>query len=136
MPVVPLGVVVVISDDPSSTLSSAAVADRAPSPGAAAAEDGRGPVLEQARVLVWEAVQLDARNFLPDEVLDRRDLLGVLTGHDGEGVPHALGAARAADPVNVVLGMVRHVVVDDVARLFYGKKEYDQTMKRAAHQPT
>ena len=37
-----------------------------------------------------------------------------LGGHQGEGVAFGLGAAGAADAVHVVVGMLRHVVVDDV----------------------
>ncbi len=87
------------------------------SPPGATAEGRRWSRLEQSRVFVVEAFQLHARNFLADEPLDRGDLLDVLGNHDGKCVPHALRAAGAADAVNVVLGMMRHVEVDDVADL-------------------
>ena len=41
----------------------------------------------------------------------------VLGDHDGEGVAAVLRAARAANAMDVILRMLRHVVVDDVAHV-------------------
>ena len=71
--------------------------------------------LEEHRVFVIEIFQIHARDFLADEAFDGEDVAGVLGGHDGEGVAAGLGAAGAPDAMDVILGMLRHVVVDDVA---------------------
>ena len=44
-------------------------------------------------------------------------LLHILRGHNGKSVAHALRPAGAADAMDIVLGMLRHVVVDHVADL-------------------
>src|ERR1051326_1934701 len=80
----------------------------------AAAEDRRRRRLEQSRVLVRKTVELDARDFLTDEVFDRGDLLHVLGDHDGEGVAGGESAPGSSDAVYVVFGMMRDVEVDDM----------------------
>ena len=79
--------------------------------------NGLGFLVQQACVFVGKTFQFHAWNFLTDEPLDRGDLLEVLGDHDGERVAHALRAARATDAMDVVLGMMGHVEVDDVADL-------------------
>ena len=71
--------------------------------------------LKQRRVAVIEILQLHARNFLADEPLDGEDMPRILGNHDGEGVAARFRAARAADAMDVIFRMLRHVVVDDVA---------------------
>jgi len=39
----------------------------------------------------------------------------VFRHHDGERVTRRLSAARPSDTMHIVLGMLRHIVVDDVA---------------------
>ena len=61
------------------------------------------------------------RDRLPDQLLDRGDCLGVVsTRHDGDRGAAAAGAAGAADPMHVVVGMRiegHHRVVSSVKRL-------------------
>ena len=73
--------------------------------------------LEQHGVFVIEIFQFHARDFLADEPFDGEHVAGVLGGHDGEGVAACLRAARAPDAMDVILRMLRHVVVDDVAHV-------------------
>ena len=54
-------------------------------------------------------------DLLADQLLDGVDIFGVVARGDGEGLAGAAGAAGAADAVDIVLGMDRHVVVEDVA---------------------
>jgi len=64
--------------------------------------------------LVMEALELELRNFLADEALNRANVIGVLRRGERERVAHGHRAAGAADAVNVVLGIRGHVVVDHV----------------------
>src|SRR5436309_397146 len=59
-------------------------------------------------------VALGARNLLADQLLDRGHRLGIERGDDGDRSPGAAGAAGAADAVNVVVGMMRHIEIEDV----------------------
>ena len=70
---------------------------------------------KQRGVGVVEVFQLHARDFLADETFDGENVRGILGDHDGKGVAARLGAARAPDAVDVILRMLRHVVIDDVA---------------------
>ncbi len=70
---------------------------------------------KQRGVAVIEIFQLHARDFLADEAFDGENVRRILGHHDGEGVAGVLRAAGAPDAVDVILGMLRHVVVDDVA---------------------
>jgi hypothetical protein len=65
-------------------------------------------------VAVFEIFQFNARDFLADEAFDGINVRRVLGDHDGEGVAARLGAAGAADAMDVIFGMLRHVVIDDV----------------------
>ena len=72
-------------------------------------------VVEGDGVDVVEIGQLHPLDFLPDEAFDRGHVGRFLRGHQGEGVAFSLGAAGAADAVNVIFRVLRHVVVDHVA---------------------
>ena len=52
---------------------------------------------------------------LADQLLDRRQRLGVDRADDGDGGAGLAGAAGAADPVHIVVGVVRHVEIEHVA---------------------
>jgi len=47
-------------------------------------------------------------------VLECAEVPDVPGRHEGEGVPRGTGPAGSADPMHVVLGILRHIVVDDV----------------------
>jgi hypothetical protein len=64
--------------------------------------------------LVIETLELELRNLLADEALDRADVVGILRRGERERVTDRHRTARAADAVNVVLGIRGHVVVDHV----------------------
>ena len=55
------------------------------------------------------------RDGLADQLLDRRDALLVGRRDHGDGGAAAPGAPGTADAVDVVVGMVRHVEIEDVA---------------------
>lgn len=63
---------------------------------------------------VIEILQLKLRDFLADETLDGAEIFEFLNGHEREGIAHFLGATGAANTMDVILGMLRHVVVDHV----------------------
>src|SRR3954453_18998526 len=60
-------------------------------------------------------IAFGARNGLADQLLDRGHRLGIEGGDDGDRSPGAAGAAGTTDAVNVVVGMMRHIEVEDVA---------------------
>jgi hypothetical protein len=60
-------------------------------------------------------VAFGARNLLPDQLLDRGDRFGVERGDDGDCGTGAPGAAGTANAMDVIVGMVRHVEIEDVA---------------------
>src|SRR5262245_26821780 len=95
----------------------AAVTERPTAAGSSRAKGRRRIFVKQAGVFVGEAFELYTRNFLPDETLDGGNLLEVLACHDGKCVAHAQCTAGAADAMNIVFGMVRHVEVNDMADL-------------------
>ena len=72
-------------------------------------------VVEQRRVFVIEALHFFPVDFLADEPLDRLHVLAILGHHDGEGVPGCSRAAGPADTMHVILGMLWHVEIDNVA---------------------
>ena len=53
-------------------------------------------------------------NALTDQLLDRGDALRVRRGDHGNGSPGSSGAPGAADAMNVVVGMMRDVEIEDV----------------------
>jgi hypothetical protein len=71
--------------------------------------------IKERGVLVVEVGQLHALNLLIDESLNGGNVLGIFGGHEGERIASGLGAPGAADAMNVILGMLRNVEVDDVA---------------------
>src|ERR1044072_5549206 len=58
-----------------------------------------------------------ARPFdrLSDELLDRRHRLAVDRRHDGQRGAETPGAAGAADAMHVIVGVMRHVEIEDMA---------------------
>src|SRR5215468_8238922 len=60
-------------------------------------------------------VALSAWNLLADQLLDRGHRLGIERGDDGDRSAGAAGAARTADAVDVIVGMMRYVEIEDVA---------------------
>src|SRR5690606_10847552 len=54
-------------------------------------------------------------DLLAGQPLDRIEIFGVGAGEDGERLARAPGAAGAADAVDIVLGVDRHVEIEDVA---------------------
>jgi hypothetical protein len=71
--------------------------------------------LKKGGVEIRKVFELQARDFSSDEVFDRLQCRNFFAVHKREGVADILRAARAADPVHVILGMLGHVVVDNVA---------------------
>src|SRR5690606_15736398 len=63
---------------------------------------------------VVETLEFELGNLLPDEALDVAEVVEIFRRDKGEGVADGLCPAGAADAVHVVLGLLRHVVVDDV----------------------
>ena len=63
---------------------------------------------------VVEVGESDPEKPGSDSALDGAEIGFLVRGHEGERVPRQLGAGRAADAVDVVLGDVRDVEVDDV----------------------
>src|SRR5215831_11592103 len=53
-------------------------------------------------------------DILADQSLDFADRLAVGGGDDGDGGAALAGAAGAADAMHVVVGMMRHVEVEDM----------------------
>ena len=51
---------------------------------------------------------------LADQLFDRRDVLAVLRGRQHEGTALPAGASGAPDAVDVILGMVRHIEIEDM----------------------
>src|SRR5688572_8107705 len=69
-------------------------------------------LVEEHGVFVVKPVELGSLDLLADEPLDGRHMRPFLGGHDGECVARRLRAAGAADAVNVILRMLRHVEID------------------------
>ena len=59
-----------------------------------------------------DAGHLEAPDRLADQPLDRRHRLAFVGGRQREGAPALAGAAGAADAVDIVVGVVRHVEID------------------------
>ena len=70
----------------------------------------------KAQLLRRHFIQIDPRNGLPDQRLDGGDGLAVLGTCDRIGAPIAACASRAPDAMDVVLGMVRHVEIEDMGQ--------------------
>lgn len=74
--------------------------------------------LKEGGGVVAEIGDTGSRDLETEEALDSREIGHVLRAEEGHGVPAALSASGAADPMDVDLGLVRHVKVDHVADAF------------------
>src|SRR5258705_13502365 len=63
---------------------------------------------------VRETFELQLRNLLANEALDVADVAGVFRRDEGERITHGLRTAGAADAMDVILGLFRDIVIDDV----------------------
>src|SRR5881628_1466710 len=72
-------------------------------------------LVENNGVFVVKILQLDPLDTLPDEPLDGLHVPRVLRYHQRERVARGLGPSGPPDPVHVILRVLRHVVIDDVA---------------------
>src|SRR5687767_10692116 len=63
--------------------------------------------------LAWRAV--DPRNLLTEHSFDRLERFVIFRRHQHGGETLAPSPSRAPDPVDVILGMNGHVVIEDVA---------------------
>src|SRR5439155_21719927 len=70
----------------------------------------------KAQLLGRHFIQIEPRNGLPDQRLDGGDGLAVLGTGDRIGAPIAACASRTPDPMDVILGMVRHVEIENVGQ--------------------
>lgn len=97
-------------------------------------------LFKEGGVGVIEIFQFHAFDLLADEAFNGINVAGVLGGHDGKGVAAGLGAAGAPDAVDVILRMLRHVVIDDMAHVSdiqaaRGDVRGDQHFKAAFTEP-
>ena len=72
-------------------------------------------LLKQGGVTVIEILQFNARNFLADEAFDGENMGGILGHHDGKSIASGGCATGTANPMDVILGVLGHIVIDDVA---------------------
>src|SRR5439155_12026352 len=72
-------------------------------------------LVENHGVFVVKILQLHALDSLRDEALDRLHVPRVLRHHQRERVAAGLGTAGPANPMHVILRVLRRVEVDDVA---------------------
>src|SRR5688572_21016193 len=70
---------------------------------------------KQAGVLVIKALDLLFIDFFTDKALDRTNMIHIFSHHQGEGFPFGLSPARSADPVDIILRMMRNIIVDHMA---------------------
>ena len=69
---------------------------------------------EENRVEIREILELQSRDFLADETLDRLERGNFFAVHERERVADFLRAPGPADAMDVIFGMLRHVVVNDM----------------------
>ena len=62
-----------------------------------------------------KSFECEAFDPLANEALDGGEFFHVLVGDEREGIPCLIRAAGAADAVDIILGVLRNVVVDDMA---------------------
>src|SRR4026209_801505 len=86
-------------------------------PAGAATESRVRIGVEQAAIAVVEIIQRSARNFLADEMLDGCHFLDIFGRHDRKRIADALGATGAADAMDIIFRMVRHVEIDHMCDL-------------------
>src|SRR5438445_793159 len=72
-------------------------------------------LLEESSVAVIKVFQFDPRNLLADESLDGIYVPDIFRDHQGEGVAFVFHAPGAADAMNIIFRVLRHVIIDDVA---------------------
>ena len=60
----------------------------------------------------------DAGDLVPGQFLDRRDRFGILGRRQGDRDALHPGAAGAADAMDIIVGLPRHVEIDDMADAF------------------
>src|SRR5205823_14297747 len=70
---------------------------------------------EERRVQIRKVFQFQSWNFLADEMFDCLQSGQFLAIQESESVADILRPASAPDTVHVIFGMLRHVVIDDVA---------------------
>ena len=63
---------------------------------------------------IRETFETELRNLRADEALDVADVVRVFRSHERKRVADGLRPAGAADAVNVILGLFRDIVIDDV----------------------
>src|ERR1017187_149851 len=56
---------------------------------------------------VVEVLQLELRDRLTNETFDGAEVFEFLDGHQRERIAHFLGAARPADAMHIIFGMLR-----------------------------
>src|SRR5437588_11575880 len=66
------------------------------------------------RVNISEVLQLEPRNFLPNEMLSRLQRGQLLTVHQGESVADILRATSPPNAMDVIFRVFRDIVIDDV----------------------
>ena len=71
--------------------------------------------VEKHRVLVVEILELGAFDLFSNHPFDRLHMFGVFHNHERERVAAGFGAAGPADAMDVILRVVRHIEIDDVA---------------------
>ena len=63
---------------------------------------------------IREAFEAELRNLRADEALDVADVVRVFRSHERKRIADGLRPAGAADAVNVILGLFRDIVIDNV----------------------
>jgi len=71
-------------------------------------------VVEEGGIDVVEIVEFFAFHLLLDEAFDGLCVFEFLAGNDGEGIAFLIGSTGASDAVDVILGIFRYSVIDDV----------------------
>src|SRR2546421_4690314 len=100
-----------------ATNLSASFAERVPAMGSPATDGAFAAShfgFEEHCVKIWKIFQLQSRDFLADETLDRLQRGDFLAVHEREGVADILRTTGAADAMHVIFGMLRHIVINDV----------------------
>src|SRR5204863_5317230 len=75
---------------------------------------GRRFGFKQCSVQVRKVLELQSRDFLADKMFDRLQGRQLLAVHEREGVADLLRTPSSSDPVNIILGVLWHIVIDDV----------------------
>ena len=83
--------------------------------GPAGAAHSTAPLLARVGELGGSRLAVDPRDVMVEQPFDRLDRFDIFRRDQGCGEAFAAGAAGAPDAVDIVLGMDRNVVVEDVA---------------------